>query len=292
MEGQMESKVVIQSDGLKLSGILHVPDGLLKGEKRAAFAVLHGFGGSKEGPEHIRQAQLLAEWGYVALRFDMRGCGESEGQRGNLLFDEQVRDSIAALDFLAAQPAVDTKRIGLYGDSMGGCVAILAGAADERIAAVICSGGFGDGSRQFRNMHPTPVFNTLMDKMKEARRLKRETGKTMTMQRFDIVPIPPALRHNLGPTALMEFTVDTAQGMYDIRVDDHVARIAPRPLLIIHPAGDRVVSVSESLELYKRAGQPSELYVIAGEDHFPLSGKDPKSPLIIKMWLDRYLPAK
>ena len=131
-----------------------------------------------------------------------------------------------------------------------------------------------------------------MDKMKEARRLKRETGKTMTLQRFDIVPIPPALRPNLGPTALMEFTVDTAQGMYDIRVDDHVARIAPRPLLIIHPSGDRVVSVSESLELFKRAGQPSELYVIAGEDHFPLSGKDPKSPLIIKMWLDRYLSAK
>jgi fermentation-respiration switch protein FrsA (DUF1100 family) len=288
----METKVDFHSDGLRLSGILHVPDDLAKGERRAAFAILHGFGGSKDVGEHRRQAEHMTEWGYVALRFDMRGCGESEGQRGNLLFEEQVRDAIAALEFLADQEAVDPGRIGLYGDSMGGAVSVLAGAADDRVAAVICSGAFSDGSRQFRSMHPTPAFHALMDKMNEARRLRRETGETMTMHRFDIVPMPPDLRSNLGPTALMEFTMETVQSLYDVRPDDHVARIAPRPLLIVHPASDRMVPATEAMELYKRAGQPSELFLIAGEDHFPLSGKNPKSPLIIKMWLDRYLPPR
>jgi fermentation-respiration switch protein FrsA (DUF1100 family) len=288
----METKVNFQSDGLRLSGILHVPDDLAKGEKRAGFVILHGFGGSKDVMEHMRQAEIMEEWGYVALRFDMRGCGESEGLRGNLIFDEQVRDAITAFEFLAVHESVDPKRIGLYGDSMGGAVSVLVGAEDERVAAVVCSGAFGDGSRQNRNMHSTPAFNALMDKMKEARRLKHENGETMTMHRFDIVPIPLDLRSKLGPTALMEFTMDTVQGLYDVRPEDHVGRIAPRPLLIIHPASDRMVPATEAMELFKRAGQPSELYIIASEDHFPLSGKDPKSPLIIKIWLDRFFPPR
>jgi fermentation-respiration switch protein FrsA (DUF1100 family) len=288
----MQKKIELQSDGLTLSGILHVPDDLATGEKRAAFAILHGFGGSKDVTEHRRQAEILEQWGYVALRFDMRGCGQSEGLRGNLIFDEQVRDAITAFEFLAAYEAVNPDCIGLYGDSMGGGVSVIAAAEDKRIAAVICNGAFGDGSRQNRNMHSPQAFNALLDKMKEARRLKHEGGQTMTMHRFDIVPVPMELRGHLGTAALMEFTMDTVQGLHDVRPEDYVARIAPRPLLIVHPASDQMVPATEAMELFKRAGQPTELYLVAGEDHFPLSGKNPKLPLIIKMWLDRFLPAK
>ena len=77
----METKVTFKSDELTLSGILHVPDGLASDEKRPAFIVMHGFGGYMDGPEQQAQARILCEWGYVALRFDFRGCGESEGER-------------------------------------------------------------------------------------------------------------------------------------------------------------------------------------------------------------------
>ena len=287
----METKVAFQSEGLVLSGILHVPDDLAPGEKGAAFVVLHGFGGSKDVTEHERQARWMCEWGYVALRFDMRGCGESEGERGRLIIEEQVRDAIAALEFLAAHEAVDPQRIGLYGDSMGAAVSIQAGGLDDRVAAVISSGGWGDGARKFRSQHSAPEeYRAFVEKLQEAKRLKRETGETLVMSRFDIVPIPPELRAHLGETALMEFSSETAQSLYDARPEDYVVNIAPRPLLIVHPATDKVTPVSESIELFKRAGQPTELYMIAGEDHFPLSGKDPKSPLIIKSWLDRFFP--
>ena len=89
----------------------------------------------------------------------------------------------------------------------------------------------------------------------------------------------------------MEFTADTAQSMYDARPENYVDKIAPRPLLLIHPATDRVTPASESMSVFNRAGQPTELYCIAGEDHFPLSGRDPQSPMIIKIWLNRFFPA-
>jgi len=275
----METKVTFKSDELTLSGVLHVPDDLAPDEKRAAFIVMHGFGGYKDGPEHQAQARILCEWGYVALRFDFRGCGESEGERGRLIVEEEVRDAIAAFEFLETHEAVDSKRIGFYGDSMGATVAFQAG-TDERVAAVIGSGGFGDGARTFRSMHSTPeAFRAFLDRLQEGKRLHRETGETMQISRFDIVPIPEALRSHLGPGALMEFSYETAQSMYDSRTEDYAAEIAPRPLLLIHPAADQVVPASESYEVFKRAGQPTELYITAGEDHFPLSGKNQLGPI-------------
>ena len=289
----MENKITFQSDDLNLSGFLHVPDDLASGEKRAAFVVIHGFGGSKDIMEAERQARWMCEWGYVALRFDLRGCGESDGERGRLIFDEQVRDATAAFEYLAAHDAVDPKRIGLYGDSNGAAVSLQTAGMDERIAAVISCGGWGDGARKLRGQHATPeAYRAFVDKLQEAKRLKRETGKTMVLSRFEIVPIPEHLRSNLNKSALMEFSYETAQSIYDARPEDHVEKIAPRPLLLIHPADDNVVPSSESIKIFNRAGQPTELYLISGEDHFPLSGKDPKSPIIIKFWLDRFFPAK
>lgn len=287
----MQTKIEFQSEGLTLSGILHVPDNLPQGEKRAGFVILHGFGGSKDVTEHMRQAEIMCEWGYVALRFDMRGCGESEGKRGHLLFEEQIRDAIAALEYLQSCGAVDSDRIGLYGDSMGAAVAVQAGGMDDRIAAVISSGGWGDGARKFRIQHNTPEkFHAFLNKLDAAKKHKAETGESMMLSRFDIVPMPPELRKHLGESALMEFTADTAQGLYDARPENYVDKIAPRPLLVIHPATDRVTPTTESMSVFQRAGQPTEFYCIAGEDHFPLSASDPQSPLIIKLWLNRFFP--
>ena len=43
-----EESVIIPSAGLNLSGIVGVPDGIGRQERRAAFLVLHGFGSNKE----------------------------------------------------------------------------------------------------------------------------------------------------------------------------------------------------------------------------------------------------
>src|SRR5688572_4726992 len=107
-----EQAVTFSSAGLKLSGIVRVPDGLAPGERRPAFLVLHGFGSNKKGGNVLRPCDVLEKFGYVTLRFDMRGCGDSEGERGRVICLEQVEDTRNALTFLARHPAVAADRIG------------------------------------------------------------------------------------------------------------------------------------------------------------------------------------
>ena len=71
----MEERVTFLSGGLKLAGVLHLPDSRQPAERRPAFLVLHGFGSSKDSGGSVASAKLFAELGYAALRFDMRGCG-------------------------------------------------------------------------------------------------------------------------------------------------------------------------------------------------------------------------
>lgn len=77
----MQQDVAFVSDGHRLTGVVHVPDGLPPGERRPAVIMMHGFGANRNGGPAWVCGQLEA-WGYVALRFDFRGCGESGGERG------------------------------------------------------------------------------------------------------------------------------------------------------------------------------------------------------------------
>lgn len=151
----MESSVQFLSDGLKLAGILRVPEGGAHA-RRPAFMVLHGFGSNKTAGNVMAPCDMLDALGYVTFRFDMRGCGDSEGEPGRLICLEQVSDTRNALSYLATRPEVDPARIAVLGSSFGAAVAIYAASVDPRIAAVVSSGGWGHGERKFRGQHPTP----------------------------------------------------------------------------------------------------------------------------------------
>ena len=91
----MLEPVSFPSDGLKLAGVVHRPDGLRSGERRPAVIMMHGFGGTKAiGPEWV--CRQCADWGYVALRFEFRGCGDSEGERGRIIPLEEAADAVNA----------------------------------------------------------------------------------------------------------------------------------------------------------------------------------------------------
>src|SRR5271166_1152596 len=151
-----ETAVTIPSAGLRLAGTLREPQRLARGERRAAFMVLHGFGSSRSSSNVLAPSKVLNDLGYITLAFDMRGCGESEGEPGRVICLEQVEDTRNALTFLARQAGVDAQRIAVIGSSFGGAVAVYAGGVDRRIAAVISNGGWGDGERKFRGQHATP----------------------------------------------------------------------------------------------------------------------------------------
>src|SRR2546430_6379008 len=139
----MEEKISFQSDGLKLAGIVNTPEDLRPGERRPAFVVLHGFGGNKDGQGQTVVAKQFTQWGYVTIRIDFRGCGESEGEHGRIICLDQVADTRNALTYLATRPEVDPERIGLVGSSFGAAVAVFTGGADRRGAGAVLSRGAG-----------------------------------------------------------------------------------------------------------------------------------------------------
>src|SRR5215467_8350299 len=284
----MEERVSFVSDKLRLSGVLDLPES--RAAPHAAFLVLHGFGSNKDGSGSKAAAAMLAGLGYAALRFDFRGCGESQGERGRVICHEQVRDTRNALSYLASRADIDPQKIGVIGQSFGAAVAVYAAGVERRVAACISSGGWGDGAKKFRKQHAAPrAWAKFSAMMKEGRRRKR-SGKPMMVPRYDIVPIPPKLRGNLAPGSIMEFPFEVVETMYAFNANEVVGRIAPRPLLLLHSASDSVTPIEQSLELFARAGKPTDLHLIADVDHFMFSEGNTLVLNLVRNWLDKHFP--
>jgi uncharacterized protein len=287
----MEETVQWSSAGLKISGMVEFPEGMQRGERRAAILVLHGFGSNKDSAMVRAVTRLFTNLGYVALRFDMRGCGESEGERGRVICLEQVADTSSAFDFLATTNYVDPERIAVFGHSFGAAVAVYAAGTDERIAACVSSGGWGHGEKKFRRQHASPEAWQRFSSMMEEGRRRMERGERMMVPRFDIVPIRPELRGNLAPGSILEFPFEVVESMYAFTANEVVGKIAPRPLLLLHPANDSVTPTEQSIDLFLHAGQPADLHLFAEVDHFLFSDDNPMVHAVVRDWLKRYFPA-
>ena len=292
MLARVKERVQFVSNGLELAGVLQLPDGLKKGERRAAFLVLHGFGSNKDGGNVVTVSNLLTGLGYATLRFDMRGCGESQGARGRTICLEQVEDTRAALDYLSRNENVDARRIGVIGHSFGAAVAVYAAGVDSRIAACVSAGGWGNGVKKFRKQHESPEAWAKFQGMLEEGRRRKARGQTMMVPRYDIVPIRPELRHNLAPGSILEFPFDVVESMYAFRANDVVGKIAPRPLLLLHPANDTVTPTEQSVDLFALAGQPTDLHLVAGVDHFMFSEGNTLVINLLRDWLALHFPSR
>ena len=286
----METPVKFMSDGIELAGDLHLPDDYKPGDRLPAFIILHGFIGSKDASYSEIIARMMTAWGYATLRIDFRGCGMSGGKRGYVLCQDQVSDTKNALNWLIQRPEIDPQRIGVIGHSFGAAVACYACAVDQRFAAVISSCGWGHGERKFRGQHPGEMWDKFTSLLANARAEKERTGAAPMVPRFDVVPMAEHLRKNLSPKAQFEVSADTAQSMYDFKAEEMIHWISPRPVLFLHGADDTVTPTEQSIRMWELAGQPKDLVLITGADHFPLSGNDPRARDIIKGWLDKYLP--
>lgn len=124
--------ITFASGGLSLEGVLHLPSSV----PAPGVAVLHPhphYGGDMENNVVHAACRALASNGCVALRFNFRGTGRSEG-----MFDSGAgeRDDVrAAFAYLTDLPEVDGERLGLAGYSFGAMVA--SEVADSSLKAVV-----------------------------------------------------------------------------------------------------------------------------------------------------------
>ena len=142
-EGQEIFYEEVVRDDARLRSIVAKPSA---GMPRGVILMLQGiacesvdYGSQSEEP----MARLLAGWtdaGFVTIRVDKRGVGDSEGaccSTGD--FETELADHRAALDLLASDPRWDGLDIYLFGHSIGGMVAPIL-ASERSVAGLMVYG--------------------------------------------------------------------------------------------------------------------------------------------------------
>ena len=93
-------------------------------------------------------ARILAQRGIASLIYDKRGVGASTGDHDKSGMNDFAEDALAASKFLATRPDIDSRQIGLHGNSAGGWVtAIVASRTKIPLAFIITNVGPADSVR-------------------------------------------------------------------------------------------------------------------------------------------------
>jgi fermentation-respiration switch protein FrsA (DUF1100 family) len=194
-----------------------------RGEARATVLYLHG--NAENISTHFANVAWMPAKGFNVLALDYRGYGGSEGKpslRGAQL------DIDAAMSALLARADVDPKRIYIFGQSLGGALAIYYGAHTTHranVRAIIVDSPFSD-------------------------------YRLIAQEKLASTPLTWAFQW------LPTLTVDN-----DYSPQASIKALSPIPLLLIHGDRDGVVPVGHSQRLYEGAAQPKELWVVPGAGH-------------------------
>ena len=296
----MERNVSIYSDGLKIAGVLYEPEEA-RDKSCPGIVLCQGMAGVKEYFWFPYIARRFVELGCVALIWDYRGVGESEGEYGRLYPLEQAEDIRNALTYLEIQPKVDPERLALAGWSFGGGMVPYVAGVDERVKCAISVVGWADGERWMRSLRRHWEWLDLLDRIAEDRRSRVVTGKSELLEPGKILVGDPAsdkARQNfIKEIPHMEsykgtvYSLATTEKLLEFKPIEVVDRISPRAILYIVAEKDTITPVDDMMDMYSRTKEPKKLWVIPGVPHYAVY-EEPYLSQVLDMitdWLREHL---
>lgn len=225
--------VVLAVDGIRIAGQLYLP---VSDKPPPVVCICHGIpSGNPPDPAdggYPALAEKFTSSGFAAFIFNFRGCRNSGGNFDILGWS---RDLQAVLGYLYRQPEIDKTHMALLGFSAGAAVSAYVAAGNPRISCVALCAGPAEFS--FLN----DPSQSLLDHFRRIG-IIRDAGFPVS-------------------------TEDWADGFKTVTPANHIAGIAPRPLLIIHGTSDDVVDISHARRLYAAAGEPKQMIIIEGAGH-------------------------
>lgn len=236
----MRYPITFENLGQMLIGVVHRPDAdrTARQKGRPGVVLFHGFTGQKVEPHRIfvKMAERLAAMGIVALRFDFRGSGDSEGNFEEMTFGGEVSDALRSLDYMLTREDVDPERLGVLGLSMGGAV------------AACVTGRYG-------KLRSTALWSAVADMglfRALAADITRTLGEVDTYDRGG----------NLVGRAFIE------------ELDDYVpyreVADGKTPVLVVHGDNDQTVPVAHATmyaQALRQAGNRHKVHIVKGADH-------------------------
>jgi alpha-beta hydrolase superfamily lysophospholipase len=175
----------------------------------------------------LPEARMLGRHGFGVLSLDWPGNGDSGG---TIRWDEPERQALTrAIDWAAQAPGAELRRVGLLGFSNGSWIALQVASGDERVYALALTGAFAD------------VKDLVV----------KQGGRFGALS--------------------SGFALLTARwrGMryWERRSEDLIAKISPRPVLLVAGTADSVVPPSMTERLYRSAREPKSLWLVPGAGH-------------------------
>lgn len=255
MEKVAERVFYPSSGGITVSGLLFRPrEG--SGPWPVVFVNHAGFGTAGDFSD---VALMIRDRGYLVFNPDFRGSGMSQGSHEGA--KGEVDDVIAAIDYLQGEGLVDGDRVGMYGQSHGAAVSVLAASRDPRVKAVVAEAGFYDAVGLYENIASSTD------------------------------PAAEALRNELLP--MVGGTPEQVPREYAVRSALNFVGGIQAAVLIIHGEKDPLCPVDQARRLYRAMldeGKTAELKIYPEEAHCV---NDPAGRLevwdLMFAWFEKYL---
>ena len=137
-----DKDVMIPALGFSLAASVTVPPSA-PGTKHPAIILVPGSGPVDRNatvagiPIFGQLADGLTKAGFLVVRYDKRGVGNSGGRDERATLEDYAGDTRAVFDWLEKRKDVDRKRISVVGHSEGGAVGMIAAAREEDIASLV-----------------------------------------------------------------------------------------------------------------------------------------------------------
>ncbi len=268
-------KVSFYSEGIKLAGVLYLPDSD-QGKPYPGIVQGPGFLGLKDAKHYIMMFEKLCAAGYACLCFDYRGWGDSEGeQRGWVMPMWQAQDIRNAITYMQTRPDIDPDRIATYGSGgTGGGNAVYVAATDPRVKCAVSYLGVSDGRAWLHSMRREYEWVDYLKRLEEDRKKRVLTGAgDIVSAREEIMVATPErkatnIKKEVESKIPDAMPLACAEAILEYSPIAVVHKISPRGVLFIAVEGDAVTPEQQSFDLYEKAGEPKKLIVYKKTTHY------------------------
>ena len=278
----MPEDVQFTSEGTTVRGHLYLPAG------DGPFPLVVMAGGWCYVKELVQPiyAAAFVDQGCAALVFDYRNFGDSDGTpRQHLDPWRQIEDYKNAISYAATLDVVDRDRIGVWGISYSGGHALVVGATDPRVKAIVSTIPVVDGWQTMQRVHGGLGFRRLREAVLADRRSRFATGEhgTLPMSSNDpaaelcVWPFPEVtsgfegFKATVAPNHEHWNTVQSVELLWNYTVFPYVRRILDTPTLMIVAENDDITSWDLEIEAFH--GIPTtkkQLFVMNETSHMVL----------------------